>query len=355
MVKKCRFVAMKKLLVLFAALAVLTSCDDNFKVGADYKEITVIYGLLDDGLPTDDHYIKVTKGFFSETEDNLLLARVADSIYFKDISVKVEEFFNGSLTNTFNAMLVDLTTLPDPIIKRNGVFVDSPNYAYHFNADLDPDRTYKLTVTNNQSGKVMTGETTIIDTDPNIFKVIRPFAVTSVLDFADPARKYNFKWRGPKSAAMYDILLRFYYNEENLTTNITTKKSVDLPLARFINASATNMSTDVDNSVFYSLLTANIGAGGSNIVRQVDTPELFIVAGDTEIKQYVDVNNAQGGLTNDQIRPVFTNLTGDDVLGLFSSRGTNRFGFINFSSETYDSIIGGNLTRNLNFNGRSSD
>ena len=65
------------------------------------------------------------------------------------------------------------------------------------------------------------------------------------------------------------------------------------------------------------------------------------------------MNAAQGGLTNDQIKPNFTNLQGDNVLGIFSTIATRRIGYIAYTDNTYDSIINSSSTKNLNFAGRS--
>lgn len=346
---------MKRVLIVCLALLSLAACDNDFKVGADYREVSIVYGLLDAGDDSKDHYIKILKGFFSETEDNLVLAANKDSIYFSDLDVTIDELSNGTVTNTFTCSRVDLYSLPDPIIKQNGVFLDSPNYAYTFNATLNPQREYRLTVKNNISGKVISGVTSIIDVDPASFQIIRPFTAFDQLDFADANSFYNFAWKAPDNAELFDVMLRFYYDEKDLIAGTSEKKSVDLPLGSFIPRTSNSMTYRFENATFYSLLTANLGAAGLNTTRLVDTAELFFIAGDSTIQRYVDVNNAQGGLTNDQIRPVYTNLEGDDVLGIFGSRGTNRLGFVNFTQSTVDSIIGGTGTRNLNFTGRSVD
>lgn len=353
--KNLSFVAMKRVIILALALVGFAACDNDFKVGADYKEVSIIYGLLDQGDASQDHYIKILKGFFSESEDNLVMATNKDSIYFADLDVKVEELLNGNVTNSFPCSRVDLYSLPTPIKKQDGVFLDSPNYAYTFNASLNPDRQYRLTVKNNISGKIITGSTNVIATDAINFEIFRPFTAFDRIDFADANSSYSFIWKAPDDAELFDVMMRFHYDEKDLINNTTEKKSVDLALGSFIPRTSNTMTYTMENSTFYSLLTANLGAADLNTTRLVDTAELFFIAGDSTIRQYVDVNSAQGGLTNDQIRPIYTNLVGDDVLGIFGSRATRRLGFVNFSDPTYDSIIGGSFTRNLNFTGRSVD
>ena len=362
MSKKLRFVAMKNFLFLLATVLCLSACDDDFKVGADYKEVTVVYGLLDKGFVNNQQFIKITKGFYSEKEDNLLLALNKDSLYYSNLDVKVEELSNGNVTNSFQCDKIDLYSLPEPVIKRNGVFLDSPNYAYRFTANLDPSKQYRLVIKNNESGSIVTGLTNVINTSDAIFTVIKPFTAFDQLRFADPNQTYTFSWKAPPGAELFDIMLRFHYDEITISTKDTVQKSVDLALASFIPRTSSTMSYKMENSTFYSLLTANVGAAGSNnVVRRVDTSELFFIAGDETIQKYIDVNNAQGGLTSDQIKPVFTNLERDgvpgittkDVLGIFGTRATRRVGYLVFDNETYDSIIGGSFTRNLNFVGRS--
>ncbi len=351
---------MKNLGFLLLTLLFLGSCDSDFKVGADYKEVTIIYGLLDAGNAGGMQYIKITKGFYSETEDNTILAANPDSIYYNDLDVKVEEYNNGNLSNTFTCNKVDLATLPEPILKEEGDFASNPNYAYIFPASLDPKREYKLIVKNNESGSVITANTGIIDTTKNVFTIIKPFTANAQLQFADPNQNYIFSWKAPERAALFDILLQFYYDDINLVTKDTVKKHFDMPLGTSIPRTNAAMSYNMENLVFYSLLNANVGAAPTNVVRRVDTTKLYFIGGDTVIQKYIDVNNAQGGLTSDQIKPFFTNLSrdgvrGKDVLGIFGSRATRFAGDLVFDDATYDSIINGSKTRSLNFVGRSID
>lgn len=343
---------MKNIFLFILPILLFGACSEDFKVGADYKEVTVVYGLLDDGQVNNKNYIKITRGFFSETENNLLQAQKKDSLYFNDLTVVIDEMQNGGVVQSFNLTQVDLDTiLPDE--KRQGVFLSSPNLGYELNANLNALSTYRLTVTNNESGKVVTAETPVISAEPNVFKIDYPISQFDRLNFSKPNETYNFTWNAPETAGLFDILLRFYYWEEDITTQQDEYKFVDLPLGKFIKRTGSTMNYNMDNQKFYSLLTASIGAGGNNIRRYIDTPTLTFVGGGFDLKTYIDVNSAQGGLTNDQIKPIFTNLQGDDVLGIFSTIATRRVGFISYTDNMWDSIQNSTLTRNLNFAGRS--
>lgn len=347
---------MNKSVLLILLVVLLNACSSDFNVGADYKEVTIVYGLLDDADAGNYHYLKVMRGFFSESENNILIAQNKDSIYFKDLTVTIDELNNGTLVKTINCTEVDLNA-SIPVAKQEGVFLANPNIGFQFIHDLNPKYTYRLKVVNNESGKVVTAETPIISAEPTGFNVIYPFTNTDQLNFDDPNKNYTFIWKTPKDGYLYDVLLRFNYFEKNINTQVITKKHVDLPLAKFVEnpSNGGDVSVQVPNQYFYSLLNGKLGDGGTDYVRYVDTPDLYFIAGSLALKQYIDVNTAQGGLTNDQIKPVFTNLQGENVLGIFSTRATRALYNIPFTNGTFDSIISGQFTKSLNIIARSPE
>lgn len=342
---------MKKIIVaILIASVAFTSCSTDFKVGADYKDITAIYCLL--SKSDSAHYVKVTKGFYDETINNLILAQNPDSLYYNNLEVKIEELNNGNVTNTFVLPRVDLTQLG--IIKAPGTFVDSPNYAYQLVHTLNSQRIYRLRVKNLSTGKEITGETDIIDSARAIFPISNPFTSFDKLNFSEPSKTYNFAWTGPSNAAFFDVVIRFHYQEKNTNTLVTTELFKDLPVLKNISATGGNINVVMDNVQFYKTLLSEVGTAPSFITRYVDTPDLLILAGGQVLKTYVDVNSAQGGITYDQIKPIYTNLSGENVMGIFSTRVTRSLIEIPYTEPTFDSIINGQFTKNLNFVGKST-
>jgi hypothetical protein len=342
---------MKKIIAAFTILSVLfTSCSTDFKVGADYKDITAIYCLL--SKSDTAQYVKITKGFYDEKIDNLILAKNSDSLYYNNLEVKIEEINNGNVVNVFTLPRVDL--IKEGYVKEPGVFVDSPNYAYKLAQALNTSNSYRLKVKNLNTGKEISGETTIIDNNPNVFSITNPFTNFDRLNFADPNKTYNFIFNGPSNAAFFDVVLRFWYQEKNTNTLIVTRKYKDLPLVQNISATGASVSTIMDNKSFYSALNSELGIAPTYITRYVDTPDLMILAGGQVLKTYVDVNSAQGGITYDQIKPIYTNFSGENVMGIISTRVTRTLKDIAFSEPTFDSIINGQYTKNLQIVGRST-
>ena len=85
---------MKKLLLLLALPALLVSCSTDFDTTADYKEVMVVYGLLNQYDSVQ--YIKVNKAFLGDG-NALIMAENSDSINYGDIlDVTLEKIDNGT-------------------------------------------------------------------------------------------------------------------------------------------------------------------------------------------------------------------------------------------------------------------
>jgi hypothetical protein len=67
------------LLLIFTAFLIFTSCETDFDVNADWKETTVVYGLLDQSIDTQS--VIIYKAFLGN-ESAYVLAQEADSIYY---------------------------------------------------------------------------------------------------------------------------------------------------------------------------------------------------------------------------------------------------------------------------------
>lgn len=328
-----------------------TSCSSDFKVGADYKDITAVYALL--SRSDTANYIKISKGFYSETINNLIIAQNADSLYYSNIQVKLHEMNNSNIVNTFVLPRVELHA--EGFIKNSGTFADTPSYAYKHKPQLDASKTYRLEITNLSNGKVIIGETNIINDDNMIFS--SPSS-SGKLNFSDPSQFFSFQWNSPPSAVFYDLYMRFHYEEKNTNTNVVERKFVDLPLSRNVPPTGVFASATVKGADFMNILNSELGAAPSYISRYVDTPDLFLFGGGQELKTYIEVNSAQGGITADQIKPNYSNLKvngeyGKDVFGIFSTRAQRFRLEIPFTSATVDSIIKGSFTKNLNIVGVS--
>src|SRR6187200_3718731 len=90
---------MKKILV-FLLSPFLFSCSTDFDTIADYKEITVVYGLLNP-YDSNEVLIRVNKAYLGEG-NALIMAQQQDSInYAHALDVTLEKITNGVVTATY--------------------------------------------------------------------------------------------------------------------------------------------------------------------------------------------------------------------------------------------------------------
>ena len=93
---------------------------------APYKEITVVYGLLNTADTVQ--WIRINKAFLG-MGNALVMAQQPDSINYPDIlDVKLQEYEGSTLRKTFS-LLRDSSIQKEP-----GVFATVPNILYRTNA-----------------------------------------------------------------------------------------------------------------------------------------------------------------------------------------------------------------------------
>ena len=137
---------------------VLFSCDKSLNVNADWKDVTVVYGLLDQ--TKDTTYIKITKAFLGEG-DALMFSKIPDSSnYSSALEVRLDELqvTNGKDTTLVNSFHCDTVTIHN---KQAGdsIFYYPNQLMYFTTAKLSSNYIYKLHVRNGQTGKEITATT----------------------------------------------------------------------------------------------------------------------------------------------------------------------------------------------------
>ena len=323
-------------------LTVIMSCSTDFDITGDWKEVGIVYGLFDQSDAA--HYVKINKAFLDENTSALETALIADSVYYQDsLNVVVEEYnSSGVWGNVYTLSMVDGNT--EVGLKDPGVFVNSPNYLYKLSTPLNEDNRYKLIITNVNSGKVISGETTII----NDFLVLVPFPATEMNLI--PGLAYSFKWRSAKNAKAFGLTFRFIY-DETIGVTPTITKEIEWVLFTKLTSSNTDggelLQFTIEAADFYKWLTAKIPIDPS-ATRTLQNIELDFVAGTEDLNLFIDVEENQSGLTADQIQPNYTNLSGD-ALGIFSSRYNKSVLGLTLTPQALDSLSNSSITSALGF------
>ncbi len=337
---------MRKLLffVFLGLASLLNSCKNDLQVNAPWKDTTIVFGLLNKG--DSIQYIRISKAFLGEG-NALDFAKDIDSLYYKttDIDVKMEEYKNGLLTETY------VLTADSSIDKDPGIFNSPKQLLYTFSTfginSLDVNASYKLVVKNNKTGNEVSATTNLV-AKPLITKP--GFNETDLRLY--PSGKTAFKWNASKNGYLYEAFIRFLYKEiKPDAPNDTAYKFVELNLGRqtsiFQEGTTANiLEADIENKNIYQALFSFIpqATAENPAIRFPSGLEFIVNATTNEMNTYISVNQPSNTIT--QERPQYTNIT--NGIGIFSSRGSVSK-FLPFRDFTLDSLQSSPITIGLNF------
>ena len=363
---------MKRFFLLgLTALIALTGCEKDFEVAAPYKDIMLVYGIID---PLDSaHYIRIQKAFLDENKSAIEMSKIPDSSYFSNLAVKIQEY-------TGTDKLVSETTLEKVDMNLEGIqkepaansqgFFTSPNYGYRFKKQVNPSVKYRLIVANLQTGKNDTSQffrTIKTDTGKVSGSNAGPFYIAAFsaakyeIDFSKTTlgtHVFNLIGTIPLNAAKFQGKMRFNYVDRNPVDGSEKKKFVEMYIPeKILQATSyqpTSYTLETHNRTFYTFLRDAIGLPPANVERYMGLVEVYVYAAGAELAQYEAINNSQtGGLTGDQIKPNFTNMVSKDALGLISSRSFRVYKNARLTDNTIDSLIKNEITTPLNIKGRA--
>jgi hypothetical protein len=336
---------MKNFFVFAAcALALLggSGCANDIDTNADWKEILVVYGLLNP--ENTDHYIRVNRAFLSENQSALEIAKNVDSLYFDSLEVTIEEYDLGGNTLNRAYRLTKTSTAKD-----SGIFATEGNYVYTFSTGpdssqrIDVNHLYKLIIYNKVSKKYTTAQTKLVD-KPSL---LTPSNSTSNFN-VDTAKSIILSWNGGLNAKIYDVYMRFYWDEYDSASKqlLASDMYIDWPMAQNREVIATGpIRSNIPGDNFYTYVADHVPGviGKYRIPKKID----FIYwAADNEFYLYRSVNQASVGIV--QKKPEYTNITGGS-LGLFASRNSYTVENITISEKTKTFLQIYSKTRHLKF------
>lgn len=348
-------------ILLLIVVIGFSACNDKLNIAAPYKNITVVYGLLN--IADTAHYIRIQKAFMDENKSAIDMAKVADSSFYGALKVSVKEISAaGVLLNTIALDKVDLLNEGYP--KDQGAFFNTPSYAYKFKYPLNKDNTYRLIILNTQTGNIDSASTPIIDNT-------LPISSFGIREWLAPKFSFNFPKEYtvdgkidqvkysvsiPPNVGSAELIVRFNWTDSNTVTKAAVHKSADFTLFTQTTTPEFTPQSIVQtfevgtvNKNLYDFIRNAVGTNlEGNLYHYLDSCDMYLYVAGLEYRRYKDLNSTKGGLTADEIRPVYTNIKGKDVMGLYSTRAYTQRLQVPIGQETRDSILTNTQTRGLN-------
>lgn len=334
----CYICAMTRKILLAAGLISLvagglSSCSTDVDIAGNYKETTIVYGLLNQYDTVQ--YIRIQKAFL--VNDNVLdYTKVPDSIYYKpeDLNVRIEK-----LNPTNNQVIQTIPCFPTTIGKDTGTFAGGNQLMYRTNVALDSSKTYKLRITNLKTGKEISGTTSLVSG----LKVKQPGTGTVVWN--SPSRKgYDIKWSPASNGYIYQMQIVFHWVNEDILSGATSKDSVIWSFAPIQRSGSAEIVYNIPQNNFYRFVQEQLEPA-PGIRRKIGLLDFRFYVGTEALDQYISINKPSTGLI--QEKPLYTNM--ENALGIFSARGRFEKKGVAMSSAAMDTLVLGPFTANLGF------
>ena len=333
---------MKKLIGITAIAFLVSMCSTEIDLLEDWKETSVVHGLLDQTQPKQ--YIRIQKAFLGP-DNAFAMAQQYDSInYVNALDVKIEQILNGNVINVF-------TLTPDTFYnKQSGDFYSPMQVIYSFDtpSGLADNCEYHLIVNNSQTGNTAQSTTTLVED----FLISAPQGPSVSFIKPNVSTKVEVKWGGAPSARMYELAMYFHYFETDLNNVTTSKTTPPWIIGGILTSSVTANSVQsikFDPDGFYRFVAAQVPNDDNVIKRQSGHVEFVVYACGDGLRQFMEINGPSSGLA--QEKPIFTNI--ENGQGIFSARTTAVKTPLTLTPQSLDSISYGRFTCPLKFEDRN--
>ena len=334
-------------LLLFSCMTIFFSCSTKVDLYADYKDIAIIYGLVD--INADTNYLRITKAFCGNNDHPINAYEVAlisdSSNYPEKLDAYILEMQN-TLGQHYHAtgrkLPLDTLTIHN---KEQGLFYAPDQMLYYTTEKFFPSENgnrykYQLVIVK-PNGDTLKAETTPVGGNLSLLGTSANFQ-------SHPSETMNkLSFRSSPEGQLYEIKMQFNYPEQH-TGQAMTQKHVSWSYgARTLEAYDKVPGTEnvyfLEYSVntLFSYLSTAIGndtvwnASHPNVVRYIDNFVVTLSVGGHELYESFLMNSVlDNGLTTN----AFSNIEGEGI-GLFSSR-TNIVKNLRLSGSTLTDLFG---------------
>lgn len=312
---------------LITLVMLFNACSTDVDLYAGYKDITVIYGLLDSDK--DTNYVKINKAFLGPG-NALDIAMIADSCNYPfKLDAKIVEYRATLGSNNFQKtreLVLDTMTIHN---KHTDGFFYAPDQLVYYTAEPvyanSEQYKYKYELLVDRGDTILSAETDMVGGYG--FNIN-----TGAMSFSGDQGS-QIKWYPCPNADVYEIVLKFNYME--LYGFDTVPKSIEWSLGTHQEASLEwNKNMYVLNhksEAFYTKLAEKLQGDTIGVTRLVANPAICIsiAAGNEELYNFISINAPSSSIV--QSIPEYTNVKGG--YGVFASR-TLQEKWVSFNSIT---------------------
>lgn len=293
------------------------SCNTKVDLFADYKDITIVYGILEAGK--DTNFVKINKAYLGG--DPIAIAMIPDSNnYPGKLDVKLIEYRANASSNYYTPTnrVLQLDTITIHNKETNGQFY-APDQKVYYTKETILGNThqyqYQYELQIDRGDTILSSKTNIVGGESFIIS-------TAVLNYSSSSENGNVKWYPCPNASVYQVFI--YFNFAELRGNDTTYRTMEVKNRLYLDS---ELVTDhgqkmitYKTSELFTTLKSFLGADtlDQNVDRLIFEPcmKISIAAGGEALYDYISVHSPSSSIV--QNVQEYTNIIGG--YGVFSSR-----------------------------------
>lgn len=291
--------------LILVSIAVAVSCDNELKINAPWKDITVLIGLLD---PQEDtNWVRVERGYLGTAPASASFDE-PDSLYYQNIEVALLEYridqFDNRAERTDSVVLIMDNTSRE--LNGNGPFTTEGYRIYRTPPGklINEAREYEVKVIKLDGGPEASADT----------RIVEPFSIR-IPPSPINSRVFNLRitWDKRDNIAIYQPFFHFYYKEFDRVTKDTTDEILTF---QYPDVTSSQVAEVTMNKIdFFQLLAGRIPTD-PNKLRFFQKIKIEVWGGGEDLYTYMNLNKPATGIN--QVRPEFPGV--ENGTGLLSSR-----------------------------------
>ena len=355
----------RKTLLVLSSIALFVSCDNDLQIIADWKDVPVVYGILN--AEDSVHYIKLNKAFLGRG-DVMMMAQEFDSLHYagEDVGLRLLEQEYGWIPSENGEGWLTISTIEleptDEFDKPEGAFSSPTQIIYKSDTEINADALYAAEVYRISSD-------TLIAYTKNPIAILSPVNITrpnsfSPLTITPNGFVPNVEWKSIAGGDMYELSMNFNYMEFPISGEADTLyRSIEFNFpSRLSNNSegGEKMTHSIDFYQFLNFIASNIpedptvrrlvvGMEAAQVVSGFAITHACLnfklLAAGEDLSTYLVLNENSSSLVLD--RPEYSNI--ENGIGILSSRTSDIVESVKITNSSNDEIATNDVTKHLNF------
>jgi hypothetical protein len=359
----------RKTLLVLSSIALFASCDNDLQIIADWKDVPVVYGILN--AEDSVHYIKLNKAFLGRG-DVMMMAQEFDSLHYagEDVGLRLLEQEKAWIPSQNGEGWLTISTIEleptDEFEKPEGAFSSPTQIIYKSSAQINAEALYSAEVYRKSND-------TLIAFTQNPITILSPVKITRPNSFSPLTITPNgyvpkVEWKSVSGGDMYELSMNFNYIEFPNSIQVPVSGEADTISIEFNFQSRLSsnsnggdqMSHSIDFYQFLNFIASNIpedptvrrlvvGMEAAQVVSGFAIThaclEFTLLAAGEDLSTYLVLNQNSSSLVLD--RPEYSNI--ENGIGILSSRTFHIVENVKITNSSNDEIATNDVTKHLNF------